>query len=109
MVIDMLELLSERCRTRGTRCERVANTLELVASFPAFPLSSLAPMPSSVRLNQLRELVLDEKTLANSSNLAAVERVPEIKAEDVQEVFFGNVLSAGYVPITSFARNQGAV
>jgi hypothetical protein len=25
---------------------------------------------------------------------AAVERVPEIKAEDVEEVFFGNVLSA---------------
>lgn len=25
---------------------------------------------------------------------AAVERVPEIKPEDVEEVFFGNVLSA---------------
>lgn len=32
-----------------------------------------------------------------SANLvtAAVERVPEIKAEAVEEVFFGNVLSAG--------------
>lgn len=28
---------------------------------------------------------------------AAVERVPQIKAEDVEEVFFGNVLSAKYV------------
>lgn len=28
---------------------------------------------------------------------AAVERVPEVKPEDVEEVFFGNVLSAGYV------------
>lgn len=26
---------------------------------------------------------------------AAVERVPEVKPEDVEEVFFGNVLSAG--------------
>ena len=26
--------------------------------------------------------------------LAAVERVPEIKPEDVEEIFFGNVLSA---------------
>lgn len=28
---------------------------------------------------------------------AALQRVPEIKPESVQEVFFGNVLSAGYV------------
>jgi len=27
-------------------------------------------------------------------NTAALERVPEIKPQDVQEVFFGNVLSA---------------
>lgn len=27
-------------------------------------------------------------------HLAAVERVPEIKPEQVEEVFFGNVLSA---------------
>jgi acetyl-CoA acetyltransferase len=27
-------------------------------------------------------------------HVAAVERVPEIKAEQVEEVFFGNVLSA---------------
>lgn len=27
---------------------------------------------------------------------AALERVPEIKPQDVQEVFFGNVLSAKY-------------
>jgi hypothetical protein len=27
-------------------------------------------------------------------SVAAVERVPEIKPEDVEEVFFGNVLSA---------------
>ena len=35
---------------------------------------------------------------ANGAYIAAVERVPEIKAEDVEEVFFGNVLSAGYAP-----------
>jgi acetyl-CoA C-acetyltransferase len=29
-----------------------------------------------------------------TTTTAAVERVPEIKAEDVEEVFFGNVLSA---------------
>jgi acetyl-CoA C-acetyltransferase len=28
------------------------------------------------------------------SSPAAVERVPQIKPEDVEEVFFGNVLSA---------------
>ena len=28
--------------------------------------------------------------------IAAVERVPEVKPEDVEEVIFGNVLSAGY-------------
>jgi len=28
---------------------------------------------------------------------AAVERVPQIKPQDVEEVFFGNVLSAKYV------------
>lgn len=32
-----------------------------------------------------------------NSRPAAVERVPEIKPEDVQEVFFGNVLSAKLV------------
>lgn len=30
-------------------------------------------------------------------SIAAVSRVPAIKPEDVEEVFFGNVLSAGYV------------
>lgn len=35
---------------------------------------------------------------------AALQRVPEIKAEDVQEVFFGNVLSAKLVPF--FHANQ---
>jgi acetyl-CoA acetyltransferase len=28
--------------------------------------------------------------------LAALQRVPEIKPSDVEEVFFGNVISAGY-------------
>ena len=32
---------------------------------------------------------------------AAVERVPEIKPEDVEEVFFGNVLSAKYMILLS--------
>jgi acetyl-CoA acetyltransferase len=38
---------------------------------------------------------------ANFSTLAAVERVPQIKPEDVEEVFFGNVLSAKYGPPSS--------
>lgn len=28
---------------------------------------------------------------------AALQRIPEIKPSDVEEVFFGNVISAGYV------------
>jgi acetyl-CoA acetyltransferase len=35
---------------------------------------------------------------ANNTGAAAVERVPQIKPEDVEEVFFGNVLSAKYEP-----------
>ncbi|KAK7735838.1 erg10, acetyl-CoA C-acetyltransferase [Diaporthe eres] len=40
---------------------------------------------------------------------AAVERVPEIKPEDVEEVFFGNVLSAGLgqAPARQCAINAG--
>lgn len=37
------------------------------------------------------------RTILNMA-AAALQRVPEIKAEDVQEVFFGNVLSAKLVP-----------
>lgn len=33
----------------------------------------------------------------NETHEAAVGRVPEIKSSDVEEVFFGNVLSAKYV------------
>jgi hypothetical protein len=49
------------------------------------------PTPSNVSLHW---------TLPKPANTlkAAIERVPEIKPEDVQEVFFGNVLSAKYVP-----------
>jgi acetyl-CoA C-acetyltransferase len=36
---------------------------------------------------------------------AAVERVPEIKPEQVEEVFFGNVLSAKYVIMANVKRN----
>ena len=36
----------------------------------------------------------DELLVLTNSSVAAISRVPEIKAEDVQEVFFGNVLSA---------------
>lgn len=35
-------------------------------------------------------------------NAAAVERVPEIKPEDVEELFMGNVLSAKYGNIILF-------
>jgi acetyl-CoA C-acetyltransferase len=35
-----------------------------------------------------------EKLLTGATPTAAVERVPQIKPEDVEEVFFGNVLSA---------------
>ncbi|KKY37490.1 putative acetylacetyltransferase [Diaporthe ampelina] len=42
-------------------------------------------------------------------NRSAVERVPEIKPEDVEEVFFGNVLSAGLgqAPARQCAINAG--
>jgi hypothetical protein len=33
-------------------------------------------------------------TSDSNGYLAAVERVPEIKPEDVEEIFFGNVMSA---------------
>lgn len=37
---------------------------------------------------------------------AAVERVPEIKAEQVEEVFFGNVLSAKYGTIVTLSGTK---
>lgn len=37
------------------------------------------------------------QSTANPSSIAAVERVPQIKPEDVEEVIYGNVLSAKYV------------
>jgi acetyl-CoA acetyltransferase len=43
---------------------------------------------------------------ANLSTAAAVERVPQIKPEDVEEVFFGNVLSAKYVIPSSTSRKD---
>lgn len=45
------------------------------------------------------EIEGDIRTILNVG-AAALQRVPEIKAEDVQEVFFGNVLSAKLVPFS---------
>lgn len=36
--------------------------------------------------------------------LAALQRVPEIKPSDVEEVFFGNVISAGYATCLTVLR-----
>ncbi len=47
-------------------------------------------MPSNVRLLHRHRRSNTILTL----HTAALERVPEIKPQDVQEVFFGNVLSA---------------
>lgn len=62
----------------------------LSALSPARPLPSSVPTRSRVR-KPFELFVFNTDTIP-----AAVGKVPQIKPEDVQEVFFGNVLSAKY-------------
>ncbi|PBP19834.1 N-acetyltransferase 10 [Diplocarpon rosae] len=59
---------------------------------PAVYIVSAARTPIGSFLGSLSSLSATQ--LGGIAIKAAVERVPEIKAEDVEEVFFGNVLSA---------------
>ncbi|KAK3488901.1 acetyl-CoA acetyltransferase [Neurospora hispaniola] len=60
---------------------------------PSVYIVSAARTPVGSFLGQLSSLSAVQ--LGAHAIKSAVDRVPEIKAEDVEEVFFGNVLSAG--------------
>ncbi|EKD18433.1 acetyl-CoA acetyltransferase [Drepanopeziza brunnea f. sp. 'multigermtubi' MB_m1] len=63
-----------------------------MASNPAVYIVSAARTPIGSFLGSLSSLSATQ--LGGIAIKAAVERVPKIKSEDVEEVFFGNVLSA---------------
>ncbi|KAJ4417705.1 erg10, acetyl-CoA C-acetyltransferase [Neurospora sp. IMI 360204] len=63
------------------------------SGLPSVYIVSVARTPVGSFLGQLSSLSAVQ--LGAHAIKSAVERVPEIKAEDVEEVFFGNVLSAG--------------
>lgn len=52
---------------------------------------SWVPMPSNVKLGSLKYW-----KIFTNLNKAALQRVPDVKADEVDEVLFGNVLSAKY-------------
>ncbi|CAN8101420.1 unnamed protein product [Discula destructiva] len=64
-----------------------------MSSFPPVYIASVARTPVGSFLGSLSSLTAVQ--LGAHAIKAAVERVPEVKPEDVEEVFFGNVLSAG--------------
>ncbi|KAL1879286.1 erg10, acetyl-CoA C-acetyltransferase [Diaporthe australafricana] len=74
-----------------------------MSSLPPVYIASVARTPVGSFLG------LTATQLGSHAIKAAVERVPEIKPEDVEEVFFGNVLSAGLgqAPARQCAINAG--
>ncbi|POS68849.1 acetyl-CoA acetyltransferase [Diaporthe helianthi] len=64
-----------------------------MTSLPPVYIASVARTPIGSFLGSLSSQTAVQ--LGSHAIKAAVERVPEIKAQDVEEVFFGNVLSAG--------------
>jgi len=78
-----------------------------MAAFPPVYIVSAVRTPVGSFLGSLSSLSATQ--LGSLAIKAAVERVPEIKPEDVEEVFFGNVLSAnlGQNPARQCAINGG--
>lgn len=78
-----------------------------MAGLPPVYIVSAARTPIGSFLGSLSSLTAIQ--LGSHAIKAAVERVPEIKPEDVEEVFFGNVLSAnlGQAPARQCAINAG--
>ncbi|KUI54653.1 Acetyl-CoA acetyltransferase IA [Cytospora mali] len=78
-----------------------------MSSLPPVYIASVARTPVGSFLGSLSSLTATQ--LGAHAIKAAVERVPEIKPEDVEEVFFGNVLSAGLgqAPARQCAINAG--
>ncbi|RKU48257.1 erg10, acetyl-CoA C-acetyltransferase [Coniochaeta pulveracea] len=79
----------------------------MASSLPPVYIVSVARTPVGSFLGQLSSLSATQ--LGSHAIKAAVERVPQIKPEDVEEVFFGNVLSAnvGQAPARQCALNAG--
>lgn len=63
-----------------------------MSDLPAVYIVSAARTPVGSFLGSLSSLSATQ--LGSHAIKAAIERVPQIKPEDVEEVFFGNVLSA---------------
>ncbi|KAK4231190.1 Thiolase, N-terminal domain-containing protein [Podospora fimiseda] len=78
-----------------------------MAGLPPVYIVGVARTPLGSFLGSLSSLSAIE--LGAHAIKSAVERVPEIKPEDVEEVFFGNVLSAnlGQAPARQCAINAG--
>jgi len=78
-----------------------------MSSLPPVYIVSVARTPVGSFLGSLSSLTAIQ--LGSHAIKSAVERVPEIKPEDVEEVFFGNVLSAGLgqAPARQCAINAG--
>ncbi|ROV93299.1 hypothetical protein VSDG_06890 [Cytospora chrysosperma] len=78
-----------------------------MSSLPTVYIASVARTPVGSFLGSLSSLTATQ--LGAHAIKSAVERVPEIKPEDVEEVFFGNVLSAGLgqAPARQCAINGG--
>lgn len=78
-----------------------------MSSLPPVYIASVARTPVGSFLGSLSSLTATQ--LGSHAIKAAVERVPQIKPEDVEEVFFGNVLSAGLgqAPARQCAINAG--
>ncbi|EJT80973.1 acetyl-CoA acetyltransferase [Gaeumannomyces tritici R3-111a-1] len=78
-----------------------------MSGLPPVYIAAVARTPVGSFLGSLSSL--NAIQLGSHAIKAAVERVPEIKPEDVEEVFFGNVLSAnvGQAPARQCAINAG--
>ncbi|KAH8196510.1 hypothetical protein TruAng_009340 [Truncatella angustata] len=78
-----------------------------MSGLPPVYIVSAARTPVGSFLGSLSSLSATQ--LGSTAIKAAVERVPEIKPEDVEEVFFGNVLSAnlGQAPARQCAIGAG--
>lgn len=76
-------------------------------SLPPVYIVAVARTPVGAFLGSLSSLTAVQ--LGSHAIKSAIERVPEIKAQDVQEVFFGNVLSAnvGQNPARQCALGAG--
>ncbi|KAK3694609.1 Thiolase, N-terminal domain-containing protein [Podospora appendiculata] len=78
-----------------------------MASLPPVYIVAVSRTPVGSFLGSLSSLTAIQ--LGSHAIKSALERVPEIKPEDVEEVFFGNVLSAnlGQAPARQCAINAG--